>query len=133
MKRRGTDIARKLRRNQTDAERLLWRRLRDRGLVNTKFRRQTPISGYIADFVCEDAKLIIEVDGGQHAESEGDAERTAILEAAGYTVLRFWNNDVLTNPDGVLLRIAEMLQITGQVPSPHPVPLPRERGPEATG
>jgi very-short-patch-repair endonuclease len=114
MKRRDTEIARKLRRNQTDAERLLWSRLRDRLLANAKIRRQTPIAGYVADFVCEDAKLIVEVDGGQHAENERDDERTAVLEASGYRLLRFWNNDVMANLDGVLQRIVEMLEISGQ-------------------
>jgi very-short-patch-repair endonuclease len=114
MKHRGTEIARKLRRNQTDAERLLWSQLRDRRLANAKFRRQTPIAGYVADFVCEDAKLIVEVDGGQHSENARDNERTAVLEAFGYRLLRFWNNDVITNLDGVLQRIVEMLEISGQ-------------------
>jgi very-short-patch-repair endonuclease len=114
MKRRGTEIARKLRRNQTDAERLLWSRLRDRRLAKAKFRRQTPIVDYVADFVCEDAKLIVEVDGSQHSENARDAERTAVLEASGYKLLRFWNNDVITNLDGVLQRIVEMLEISGQ-------------------
>jgi very-short-patch-repair endonuclease len=123
---RHTEIARKLRRNQTDAERLLWNRLRDRRLASVKFRRQAPITGYIADFVCEDAKLIVEVDGGQHAENERDAERTAALEAAGYRLLRFWNHDVMTNMDGVLQRIVELLEISGQdvnMSAPHPIPL----------
>jgi very-short-patch-repair endonuclease len=124
MKRRRTEIARKLRRNQTDAERLLWGRLRDRRLAGAKFRRQTPIAGFIADFVCEDAKVIVEVDGSQHAESEKDAARTAVLEAAGYSLQRFWNNDVMTNMDAVLERIVDMLEIGGQVATTSALPLP---------
>jgi very-short-patch-repair endonuclease len=103
-----------LRRNQTDAERLLWARLRDRRLHNTKFRRQVAIQGYFIDFACDSAKLIIELDDGQHLENEADARRTEILEMAGYSVLRFWNNNVMTNLDGVLQRITEMLEISGQ-------------------
>jgi very-short-patch-repair endonuclease len=114
-------IARKLRRNQTDAERALWFRLRDRRLRGLKFRRQMPIDRYVVDFCCEAARLIIELDGGQHVErSQQDVERTAALEAHGYLVLRFWNNDVLRNIEGVLQSIVETLS-----PSPpHPNPLP---------
>lgn len=114
-------IARKLRRNQTDAERALWFRLRDRRLEGLKFRRQMPIASYVVDFCCESARLIIELDGGQHANSqEEDAKRTAALEAQGYLVLRFWNNDVLKNTDGVVESIINTLK---PVP-PHPNPLP---------
>jgi very-short-patch-repair endonuclease len=113
--------ARKLRHNQTDAERALWFRLRDRRLRGLKFRRQMPIDRYVADFCCEAARLIVELDGGQHVErSQQDAERTAALEAHGYLVLRFWNNDVLRNIDGVVESILQTLN-----PSPpHPDPLP---------
>src|SRR5688572_30542547 len=105
-----TLIARKLRRNQTDAERTLWFRLRDRRLRGLKFRRQVPIGGYIVDFCCEYTRLIIELDGGQHVEqSKEDAERTSALEAMGYLVLRFWNNDVLLNTEGVLESIVATL------------------------
>jgi very-short-patch-repair endonuclease len=114
-------IARKLRRKQTNAERELWLRLRDRRLNGLKFRRQVPIGGYVVDFCCESARLIVELDGGQHVErSEADAKRTAELEAQGYLVLRFWNNDVLRNIDGVLECIIDTLS---PVP-PHPNPLP---------
>jgi very-short-patch-repair endonuclease len=99
--------ARQLRRNQTDAELKLWLHLRNRRLSGLKFRRQIPVSGFIADFLCEDAKLIVEVDGGQHAENERDLVRTAELNSAGYEVRRFWNNDVLQNIDGVLERVVE--------------------------
>jgi very-short-patch-repair endonuclease len=113
--------ARRLRRDQTNAERALWFRLRDRRLQGLKFRRQVTIGHYIADFCCESQRLIIELDGGQHAErSIPDAERTAALEAQGYLVLRFWNNDVLRNMDGVLESIVDTLK---PVP-PHPNPLP---------
>ena len=113
--------ARKLRRNQTDAERTLWFRLCDRRLNGMKFRRQVMIGDYVVDFCCESARLIIELDGGQHVESAAaDAKRTADLEARGYLVLRFWNNDVLRNIDGVLEAIIDTLS---PVP-PHPTPLP---------
>src|SRR5262245_61976643 len=95
---RSTSFARGLRRNLTDAERKLWYRLRDRRLDGWKFRRQAPIEGFIVDFLCIDSRLIVELDGGQHAvRVEADARRTAILEAAGFHVLRFWNDDVLGN------------------------------------
>jgi very-short-patch-repair endonuclease len=118
-----------LRRDQTDAERLLWFRLRDRRLNGWKFKRQVPIDRYIADFCCVDARLIVELDGGQHSTStEADAKRTAVLESCGYLVLRFWNNDVMKNMDGVL---EEILATLPHAPSsPHPDPLPsgeRER------
>ena len=102
----GTQFARRLRRNQTDAERVLWFRLRDRRLAGLKFKRQVPIDRFVVDFVCKDERLIIELDGGQHDEARArDASRTEILEAMGYIVLRFWNNDVLKNIDGVLEEI----------------------------
>jgi very-short-patch-repair endonuclease len=114
-------VARKLRRNQTDAERKLWFCLRDRRLHGLKFRRQTQIGQYIVDFCCETARLIVELDGGQHAErGERDAARTAALEAQGYLVLRFWNHDVIQNIDGVLESIVD----TSSPVPPHPNPLP---------
>ena len=98
--------ARGLRVRQTDAERLLWSRLRNRQFAGYKFRRQEVIGAYIADIVCLEAKLIIELDGGHHAmQSADDAERTIYLNRLGYKVLRFWNNDVLCNTEGVLERI----------------------------
>ena len=116
--------ARRLRRDQTDAERVLWFRLRDRRLAGWKFRRQAPIDRYVVDFVCVDARLIVELDGGQHAErTEQDIARTRILELKGYLVLRFWNNDVLANTDGVVETILEALNQHRSVP-PHPDPLP---------
>ena len=97
-------LARVLRKNQTAAEQKLWKILRNRQIEHVKFRRQQRIDKYIVDFISIKQKLIIEVDGGQHAEaeiSENDAARTRYLEKKGYRVLRFWNNDILSNPDGV--------------------------------
>src|SRR5262249_15624329 len=112
--------ARRLRRDQTDAERVLWFRLRDRRLAGWKFRRQVPIDRYVVDFVCADARVIVELDGGQHAErTEQDRARTAVLEAMGYLVLRFWDNDVLSNTDGVVETILKTLHQQTLEP-PHP-------------
>jgi very-short-patch-repair endonuclease len=97
-----TRIARRLRVNQTDAETVLWNRIRNRQIDGNKFVRQVPISGYICDFVCRELNLIVEVDGGQHNESASDATRDRRLTEQGYRVLRFWNNDVLGNIEGVL-------------------------------
>ena len=95
--------ARELRRQLTDAERRLWNRLRRNQLDGHHFRRQRPIGPFIVDFVCMAKCLIVEVDGGQHADrAKEDASRTAYLEKKGYRVLRFWNNDVLVNAEGVL-------------------------------
>jgi very-short-patch-repair endonuclease len=114
-------MARRLRRDQTDAERVLWFRLRARRLNGMKFRRQMPIKSYVVDFCCEAARLVVELDGGQHAErAAADTERTADLEAYGYPVLRFWNNDVLSNIDGVL----DAITTTASQEPPHPNPLP---------
>ena len=98
-----TNTARMLRKNQTDAERLLWQRLRNRQLLGVKFRRQVPIKGYVADFAALEIKLIIELDGSQHIENkEADEIRTGFLQREGYKVIRFWNNDVLLRIDYVL-------------------------------
>jgi very-short-patch-repair endonuclease len=103
---RNTQTARRLRQRQTDAERLRWLRLRDRRVGGWKFRRQMPIDRFIVDFCCPDAKVVIEIDGGQHGErAEQDANRTTVLEAMGYIVVRFWNHDVIQNPEGVLEEI----------------------------
>jgi len=96
--------AKTLRRNSTDAERRLWCALRDRRLAGLKFRRQQPIGRYVVDFVCQERRLVIEVDGGQHGP-DVDAPRTAHLEGCGYRVLRFWNPDVLTRLEDVLATI----------------------------
>jgi very-short-patch-repair endonuclease len=99
----ANERARQLRANLTDAERRLWSRLRLKQIDGHRFRRQVSIGPYIADFVCLDAKLVIEVDGGQHNDStEKDARRTALMEAQGFRVVRFWNDEVLGNTDGVL-------------------------------
>jgi len=101
---------RNLRRAQTDAEARLWQRLRDRRLGGYKFRRQHKIGTYFVDLVCSEASLIIEVDGGQHAERQSyDEARTAALEAAGYRVIRFWNDDVLKRTENVLTEILRTL------------------------
>jgi very-short-patch-repair endonuclease len=106
-----TPLARRLRRDETQAEALLWRRIRARALLGRKFRRQQPIGPYVADFICIEARLVIELDGGQHDPgAEGTSERTAFLGRRGFRVLRFFNNDVLANLDGVLERIACALQ-----------------------
>ena len=100
--------ARELRVHATDAEQLVWRRLRNRGLAGLKFRRQVPVDRYTVDFLCKSARIIVEVDGGQHASmTERDARREALLKDSGYMVLRFWNNDVLGNIEGVLATILD--------------------------
>ena len=90
------DLARALRRNATEAERIMWRLLRDRRLAGAKFRRQVPIGPFIADFASIAHRLVVELDGGQHAENEADARRDGFLAANGWRVMRFWNNDVMT-------------------------------------
>jgi len=110
----------------TDTERKLWYALRDRRLNGAKFRRQVPIGPYVADFVCFDARLVIEVDGGQHADSVSDGIRDRWFEANRFRVLRFWNNDVLTNLDGVMITIVEAVRSV----TPHPA-LPRAPSPVA--
>ena len=96
-----TPLARNLRRNQTDAEKRLWWHLRSRQLEGAKFVRQEQLGPHIADFACREARLAIELDGGQHSP-EDDAPRTQTIEAYGYRILRFWNHDVLENTEGVL-------------------------------
>jgi len=96
-------LLRHLRANMTDAERKLWRELRGRRFVGHKFRRQVPLGPFVIDFLSYQARLAIELDGGQHAlQQDRDAERTAWIEAQGYRVLRFWNDEILTNGEGVL-------------------------------
>jgi very-short-patch-repair endonuclease len=101
--------ARQLRQDATDAEQRLWSALRDRRLSGYRFRRQYPIGRYIADFACTRHRLIVEADGSQHADSDADRARTAWLEGQGWRVLRFWNNDVLANTDGVVETILKEL------------------------
>ena len=105
-------IARKLRKNSTIQERILWKILRNRQFKNLKFRRQFPIGEYIVDFVCEEKRIIIELDGGQHNEFENiikDNKRTKFLESEGYKVIRFWNNDILNNLEGVFKILNDLL------------------------
>jgi very-short-patch-repair endonuclease len=105
-------FARTLRRRSTKAEKLLWSKLRSRRLDGIKFKRQVPIANCIVDFAALDLKFIIEVDGGQHdLQAAQDAERTRILQEWGYHVVRFWNNDVLDNTEGVLEAIMQELQL----------------------
>ncbi len=99
---RNIAIARGLRQRSTDAEARLWSHLRSRQVEGVKFRRQVPIAGCVADFASASVRLVVEVDGGQHADDPREAARTAAIEAAGYTVLRYWNRDVLANTEGVL-------------------------------
>ena len=113
--------ARALRASGTDAEQALWRHLRSRQLNGHKFRRQHPIGPYIADFACVEARLVVELDGGQHAQADAlkhDERRTQFLLARGWHVLRFWNHDMLAEPAGVLQAIVQALA------HPHPHPLP---------
>ncbi|MFH0342783.1 MAG: endonuclease domain-containing protein [Chromatiales bacterium] len=113
-------LARALRKNSTETERCLWSRLRGRRLDGVKFRRQQVLGPYVVDFLCLEPKLIIEVDGGQHAEQvSNDLQRTEYLKVLGYRVLRFWNHDVLGDPDAVLESIRAALV---EIPSPPPSP-----------
>ena len=103
-------LARKLRQQATDAERMLWKYLRARRMAGYKFQRQVVIEPYIVDFVCLEARLIVEADGGQHLEqAEGDLKRSAFLESLGYKVIRFWNHEILGDIHNVLERIHDSL------------------------
>jgi very-short-patch-repair endonuclease len=113
--------SRSLRRSLTDAERIIWYGVRAHRLNGASFRRQAPIGPFIVDFVCHDARLIIEVDGAQHFEAEhekDDARRDAYLRSRGYRVLRFNNHDVMTNRQGVLEAISTALGASPSLPSP---------------
>lgn len=103
------DRARALRRNGTEAETKLWRILRN-GHMGVKFRRQVPIGPYIVDFICHELKLVIEADGGQHSENAKDEERTAFLNKEGFEVLRFWNNEITGNIDGVAIAVKNRIE-----------------------
>ena len=117
--------ARALRKNSTDAERILWSELRDHRLNGASFRRQVPIKNFVADFVCHAAKLVIELDGGQHFSDQAeqaDTARSAVIEAQGFAVLRFGNHDVMTNRAGVLETI--VAAVAARAPT---LALPRKR------
>ena len=113
----------------TDAEAKLWFALRDRRFANFKFRRQVPVGPFVADFVCYDARVVIEVDGGQHAQSHSDERRDRWLAANGFVVLRFWNHDVLKTLEGVLTVVLERLRER----TPHPARAARGRPSPARG
>ena len=129
--------AKSLRTNMTPAERLLWYHLRNRRFLGVKFRRQVPVGPYIADFLCHTPALVVELDGGQHVEQQSyDAQRTRYLEAQGYRVLRYWNNAVMGDVEGVMESVRlQVLALTpspsprgrGELPSP-PAPLPEGEG-----
>jgi very-short-patch-repair endonuclease len=116
-----TRLARHLRKNATRAERRLWRYLCSRSLGGFKFVRQEPIGPYIVDFICREKRLVVEVDGGQHAESRRDAIRDQWLVEHRFRVLRFWNNEVLGNIEGVWETI---FAAASAATPPHPDPLP---------
>jgi very-short-patch-repair endonuclease len=140
------ETARRLRKTSTDAEIKLWRHLRQMPMLGSHFRRQVPVGPYVADFACMAAKLLIEVDGGQHGEPENanrDEARTCRLEAEGYRVIRFWNNEIMSNIDGVMEAIygvvyggsnAEPLRLKHErwrlsEPGDHPTPARSARRP----
>ena len=102
--------ARTLRRDETDAEAIVWWQVRNRQLNGFKFRRQVPIGPYIADFVCQERQIIVELDGSQHADSLRDAIRDRYLERLGYRVLRFWNHEVFEDTDAVLEHVVAVLE-----------------------
>jgi very-short-patch-repair endonuclease len=117
--------ARALRKNSTDAERILWSSPRDHRLNGAGFRRQVPIANYVADFVCHAARLVVALDGGQHFSNQAeqaDARRSTVIEAKGFQVLRFSNHDVMTNRAGVLETIASA--VAARAPT---LTLPRKR------
>jgi len=124
--------AKHMRANPMEAERALWQLLRNKRLDGWKFKRQQPIEPYIADFVCFARRLIVEADGSQHADSAYDARRDDWLRSQGFRLLRFWNTDILNNPDGVLTSILVALEGDGAgiepAPSPTPLPSPPPQG-----
>ena len=107
-------LARNLRKNLTKEEHIIWQILRNRRFFNLKFKRQVPIGNYIVDFLCEEKKIIIEIDGGQHNYPENiikDKERTIFLNSKGYNIIRFWNNEINDNLDGVYIKLSEFIDI----------------------
>jgi very-short-patch-repair endonuclease len=127
---RAVARARSLRKTGTDAEQLLWQMVRNRQINGQKFVRQYPIGPYVADFACRDAMLVVELDGGQHAESASDEKRTTYLNIQGYSVPRFWNNEVLSNREGCWRIIQSVLQGN---PSPDLRFAPATLSPEGRG
>jgi very-short-patch-repair endonuclease len=112
------NFAKRLRRDQTDAESVFWYNVRSRRLAGFKFKRRYPVAPYIVDFVCIESKLIVKLDGGQHAiQWSYDEKRTEFLETRGYRVLRFWNDEILKNRDGVLETVLRALRNV-DTPSP---------------
>ncbi len=117
------NFAKTLRKNQTEVEKLLWSKIRNRQIEGMKFRRQVPLNGYIVDFICYEKKIIIELDGGHHNNvyrKEYDKLRTKILKSKGFKVLRFWNSEILSNMDGTLnfIRSEVVNEKTSSRPSP---------------
>jgi very-short-patch-repair endonuclease len=121
--------ARTLRHHATDAERRLWQHLKGRQVLGLKFRRQLPIAGFVADFACIEIGLVIELDGGQHVEhASDDAARTLRIEANGYRVVRFWNDDVLLRTDAVMGEVYRQVELLSRARSTPPRPSPASRG-----
>ena len=114
------EFAKHLRHNMTESEHKLWRHLRAHRLQGEKFRRQQPIGPYVVDFVHFGARLIVEADGGQHNHAPHDERRDAWLRAQGFNVLRFWNNDIMSNPDGVLAKVMAAIAELPLSPNPSP-------------
>jgi len=122
------DRARHMRSHPTDAERRLWSLLRAGRLEGLHWRRQEIVDDlYIADFLCYEHRLIVEADGGQHGDSPHDAERDAYLAAQGFRILRFWNNDILTNSEGVVTSILDAIDSSGAQTRADPTPQPLSR------
>jgi very-short-patch-repair endonuclease len=126
MNNKSTTIAQKLRNNPTEAEKRLWQHLKHKQMDGLKFRRQQPIGDYIVDFINFEKMVVVEVDGGQHMENQNDIERDNWLHQNGFIVLRFWNNDVLKNTEGVV-------EVIKQICSPFPHPSLQGRGIEKHG
>jgi very-short-patch-repair endonuclease len=125
------EFARQLRRNMTDAEKLLWRHLRAHRLAGQKFRRQHPLGPYVVDFVHLGARVVVEADGGQHNGSVSDQARDTWLQAQGFRVLRFWNNDILIGTKAVLEEIwRAVIEAAPHPPCGHPLPACGERAGE---
>ena len=125
IKKKLTTFARELRQNCTPVEKVLWQRLRNRQLLNCKFRRQEPVGKYIVDFICYEINLIIELDGGQHHwQTRYDNMRTIYLNKNNFHVLRYWNDEVALHLESVLEDIYREIEVKMLIKSPHPDPLP---------